>query len=246
MKDYPPETKNDFNTHDLLLEEAISKPDLSIIESKDPSLIGGFKIIYNKEIPIDLKMKTEKGLKDVASFEKIRFKLLSNSINKEDTTTHLKVKLELSWENDLLFHYTNIVDEQEFCNIKNQSNLSINFAQYPNLIKKICENCLNAPDIFICTFTINKDGTSQLYFGKETDFKLVDLLFLEFNHSSDKEIQQHTLYRFAYLKSKLEYKKKAIKAAGDTIFEYNPDVINSILESNDSYHLDIDKYFSHK
>ena len=42
------------------LEDAIPPPDLSSIESKDPSLIDGFKIIYSKEVPLDIKHETGK------------------------------------------------------------------------------------------------------------------------------------------------------------------------------------------
>ena len=242
MKKYPPEQKSEFNSRDLLLEEAISKPDLSSIESNDPSLFGGFKIVYNKQVPLDLKLDTKEGPKEMASYELIRFKLLSDSINKEDIPKH--IKLELSWEGDLLFHYTNIVDEQTFLSIKKTQNLNIDFPQYINLIKKICENCINNPDDFICTFTIQKEGISKLHFAKQTEFKMIDLLSLDFNISSDKVIQEHILYRFAHLKSLLEYKKKALKVAGDVIFACNPDIINPILESNDSYNFDIDKFFN--
>ena len=244
MEEYSHGQKSEFNSRDLLLEEAIPKPDLSSIESKDPSLSDGFKIIYNKEVPIDIKVETNENLKDLASFQLIRFKLLSDAINKEDTPQH--VKLELSWENDLLFHYTNIVDEQTFLDLKKSQNLNIDFPQYINLIKKICENCISSPDDFICTFIIHKDGISKLHFAKETDFKMLDLLTLDFKASSEKVIQQHIFYRFALLKSKVEYKKEAIKVAGDVIFECNPDIINPILESNDSYHLDINKFFNDK
>ena len=231
MKKYPPEQKSQYSSRDLLLEEAISKPDLSSIESNDPSLLGGFKIVYNKEVPLDLKVETKEGLKDMASYELIRFKLLSDSINKEDIPQ--KIKLELSWESDLLFHYTNIVDEKTFLNIKKNQNLNIDFPQYINLIRKMCENCINNPDHFICTFTIKNDGISKLHFVKETEFKNIDLITLEFNNSSDEVIKEHILYRFTYLKTLLDYKKKALKVTGDVIFGCNPDIINPILESND-------------
>ena len=54
------------------------------------------------------------------------------------------------------------------------------------------------------------------------------------------------LYRFAYLKEKLEYDKKALKIAGDVILDCNPDIMNTILDTNDNYKLDINKFFANK
>jgi len=234
----------EYNPPQVDLEDAIDKPDLSTIESKDPSLIDGYKIIFNKEVPLDIKLDTNEGPKDIASFENIGCKLLSDAVNPEGTPT--RVKLELSWESNLTFHYTNIVDEQKFLDMKKKQNLNIDFAQYCNLVTKICDDCIKTPETFIGVFTIRKEGISQLQFIKGSDFKFLELLLLDFQNSSDDIILKHMLYRFAYLKAKLDYNKKAIKAAGDVIMECNPDIINPILENNDNYHLDVNKFFGNK
>lgn len=245
MEEYPPEERNDLNPPEMELEDAITKPDLSNIESKDPSLTDGFKIIYNKEVPLDVKLETKEGPKDLASFEPLRCKLLSDAESKEATPG--RVKVELSWESDLLFHYTSIVDETTFLDMKKKQNLNIEFPEFCNLVEKICEDCIKNPDIFIGVFTINKDdGNAKLQFVKGSDFKFLELLLIEFKKSSDEIIQKDMLYRFAYLKSKLEYNKKVIKIAGDVILECNPDVIQPILENNDNYNLDINKFFGNK
>jgi hypothetical protein len=227
------------------LEDAIIGPDLSNIESKDPSLVDGFNIIYNKEVPLDIKLETEEGPKDIASFESINVKVLSDAVNEKADPT--RVKVELSWESDLLFHYTSIVDEETFVEMKKKQNLNIGFKEYTNLIEKICENCINLPDVYIGTFTIQKDdGVSQLQFVKSSDFKNLELLMLEFKKSSDEIIQKDMLYRFTYLKSKLEYDKKVIKIAGEVIRDCNPDIFDPILESNNNYNIDVNKFFGDK
>ncbi len=103
MEGYPPEERNDLNPPEMELEEAITKPDLSNIESKDPLLTDGFKIIYNKEVPLDVKLETKEGPKDLASFEPLRCKHLFDDESKEAASG--RVKLELIGESNLLFHY---------------------------------------------------------------------------------------------------------------------------------------------
>lgn len=233
-----------FNSPQIELEDAIGKPDLSKVESKDPSLIDGYKIIYNKEIPLDIKIETKDGPKDLASYELIGCKILSDAANPEETPT--RVKFELSWERDLNFHFFNIVDEETFAVIKKKQNLNLEFAQYCNLVTKICDDCLKTPDTYIGEFTIQNDGVSKLLFIKGSDFKYLDLLSLEFTKSPEDMIQKHMLYRFAYLKAKISYYKKAIKTAGDVILDCNPDVVTPMLDNYDNYKLDIDKFFSNK
>ena len=244
MDNYQNEEISDSNSRNIPLEDAISKPDLSSIESKDPSLSGGFKIMYNKEVPLDLKHQTNEGLEDIASLELIRFKILSDAKGEEAPPTG--VKIELSWEKDLLFHYTNIIDEQKFSDMKNEQKFIIDFPEYCNAIQKICDNCINNTDIYIGEFTIGKNGVSELRFIKSTSFKDLDLLFLEFKNSPKEIIRKQMLYKFAYVKSMLEYNKKVIKVAGDTILECNPDIMNPILDNNDKFNLDINKFFYDK
>jgi len=244
MNNYQNEEISDLNSKNIPLEDAISKPDLSNIESKDPSLSDGFKIIYNKEVPLDLKHQTNEGIEDIASLELIRFKILSDSKDKEAPPT--RIKIELSWEKDLLFHYTSIIDEQKFSDMKNEQKFIIDFPEYCNAIQKICDSCINNTDIYIGEFTIGKNGVSELIFIKSTPFKDLELLYLEFKNSPKEIIRKQMLYKFAYVKSMLEYNKKVIKVAGDTILECNPDIMNPILDNNDKYHIDINKFFYDK
>ena len=189
---YPPdEMSSDFKRPQIELEDAIPKPNLSSVESKDPSLEGGFKVIYNKEVPLDIKIESNEGTKDLASFEPIRCKLLSDAINQEGIPT--RVKLEISWESDLHFHYTNIVDEQTFLDMKKKQDIKIDFPQYCNLIVKICDNCIKIPDTYIGLFTIKEEGTSKLVFIKGSDFKFRELLLLDFKKTPDEIIQKHIL-----------------------------------------------------
>lgn len=241
MEDVYTPQSSENNQSEIELENAIEKPNLSSIESKDPSLTDGFKIIYNKEVPIDIKLETKEGRKDLASYEFIRFKLLSDSVNKE--TGPKRVKLELTNENDLLFHYTNIIDEKAFLKMKQQQNLTIEFSEYCDLVQKICENCINFPDTYICVFIIHKEGISKLQFVKGSEFKFLELLMLEFKCSSDEIIQKQMVYRFALLKSKLDYNKKCIQATGDVILNINPDILQPILDESENYKMNINKFF---
>ena len=80
-------------------------------------------------------------------------------------------------------------------------------------------------------------------FLKNSDFKFLELLLLEFERSSEEVINKQIIYRFTILKSKLDYEKKCIKKVGDIIVGKNPDILQPILENNDKYNLNVYKYF---
>ena len=115
--------------------------DFSAIEELDPSLSEGHRLVYDREVPFELRLEDNNGPQEVASFEAIRAKLL---IMGEDGLPS-QVRIELSCENDLFFHFTNEVDEDSFKQMQDSQKLCINFKDYSNLTKKLFNNCINEP-----------------------------------------------------------------------------------------------------
>lgn len=224
---------------------AINEPNLSVLNEQDPSISDSFKIIYNKKVPMEIKLKNKNKEKDLASFEPINCKLLidnnNDNINGNNKPNHIKI--ELSSVNDIYFHFTNIIDENKFKKIKKEQNLNLNFSEFCKLLEKLCENCRTSPDQYICFFLLNKQGNSTLQFIKNSDIKFVELLLLEFNISPDDVIKKQINYRFFYLKSKLDYQKKCIELVGDFILKKNPDILPLILRVNDKYNFNVYKFF---
>ncbi len=77
--------------------------DFSGIEELDPSLAEGHRLVYDREVPFELRLEDTNGPQEVASFEAIRSKIL---ILGEDVNPS-QIRIELSCENDLFFHFTN-------------------------------------------------------------------------------------------------------------------------------------------
>jgi len=77
--------------------------DFSQIEELDPSLSEGHRLAYDREVPLELRLEDSNGPQEVASFEAIRAKILIMG----DETNPTQIRVELSCENDLFFHFTN-------------------------------------------------------------------------------------------------------------------------------------------
>jgi len=62
-----------------------------------------------------------------------------------DDTNPTQIRVELSCENDLFFHFTHEIDEESFKYIQENQKLCVGFKDYPNLNKKLFNNCINEP-----------------------------------------------------------------------------------------------------
>lgn len=76
--------------------------DYTQIEENDPSLSEGHRLVLDREIPFELRLEDNSGPQEVASFESIRAKILVMG----DDNNPNAVRIELSCENDLFFHFT--------------------------------------------------------------------------------------------------------------------------------------------
>jgi hypothetical protein len=95
MKNYREEEKTN--------ESVLGNFDFSAIEELDPSLAEGHRLLYDKEVPFELRLEDTNGPQEVASFEAIRCKILL--MGEDNNPEHIRI--ELSCENDLFFHFTN-------------------------------------------------------------------------------------------------------------------------------------------
>jgi len=84
-------------------ENFLSNLDFTQIEENDPSLSEGHKLLFDREVPFELRVGDETtGPQEVAYFESIRAKVL---IAGEEANPN-QIRVELSCENDLFFHFT--------------------------------------------------------------------------------------------------------------------------------------------
>ena len=87
--------------------------DFTAIEDLDPSLAQGHIVMFDREAPFELRIQDPgQGPQEVGTLEAIRIKVLLR-YGAGQGLIH-EVKVELTSENDLFFHYTHCVDEDKF------------------------------------------------------------------------------------------------------------------------------------
>ena len=229
MKSYIP-TKNSIYNNSKISSisdsgnNILSNFDFTSIYSKDPSLSEGHKLLYNREVPFELRLEDKDGPQEVASFESLGCKVLykgqENNIN--------QIRIELSCENDLFFHFTSDIDEQTFKLMQENQKLTVNFGEFCNLLKRLFNNCINEPQSYISVFIMQKEGTGRLDFIQNIEYKFIELLSIDFVNSPDDTVRKQIGFRYNALRTKMEMMQERIIAINNIIKIKNPSLIHQI------------------
>ena len=201
--------------------------DFSEIDAKDPSLSEGHKLIYNREVPFELRLEDNDGPQEVASFEAIRCKILLGG----EESNPVQIRLELSCENDLFFHFTSDVDMETFKVMKEKQKLEIYFSEYSGLLIKLFNNCIKEPQIYTPVFIMQKEGTAKLNFMQNIEYKSVELLSINFVNSPDDMVKKQITYRYNIIKTKLELSLNRVKSISNIIKVKNPSLLLQIQKA---------------
>ena len=201
--------------------------DFSEIEEKDPSLSEGHRLLYDREVPFELRLEDSNGPQDVASFEAIRAKILLGG----DESNPSQIRIELSCENDLFFHFTSDVDEEVFKTMQDNQKLCINFNDYANLTKKMFNNCINEPQSFLAVFIMQKEGTARLDFIQNIEYKFIELLSVDFVNSPDDTVRKQIAFRYNALRRKLELMQERINTISNIVKVKNPSLLLQIQKA---------------
>ena len=103
--------QNSYMNQSVDSNDVLANFDFREIEEKDPSLSEGHKMLYDREVPFELRLEDSNGPQEVASFEALRCKILLGG----EESNPSQIRLELSCENDLFFHFTSDIDEKTHC-----------------------------------------------------------------------------------------------------------------------------------
>ena len=207
--------------------------DFSEIDAKDPSLSEGHKLLYNREVPFELRLEDNDGPQEVASFESIRCKVLTAG----EENNIIQIRIELSCENDLFFHFTSDIDEETYKIMQENQKLTVNFKEFSNLLKRLFNNCVNEPQSYISVFIMQKEGTGRLDFIQNIEYKFIELLSIDFVNSPDDTVRKQIGYRYNALRTKMEMMQERIVEINNIIKIKNPSLLHQINKTPFKFNL---------
>jgi len=168
-----------------------------LIEEMDPSILDGYQIVYDREVPFELRPMVSKD--DVGALEGIKVKVLTSG--EENTVTAMRV--ELTSEADLFFHYTCVVNHLGFAQLRDDQRLMCEFREFIVTLLKMLNRCIREPQTYLAVLLLGSDGNATLDFIQNLEYKFVNLLSLPFRESADATVRQHISYRYNAVRSRL-------------------------------------------
>lgn len=150
---------------------------------------------------------------------RVKILLQGNENSPED------VKLELTSENDLFFHYNHHCEEEGFKTVQEQQKLMVEFADYTNVLIRMLNSCIKEPHSHIAVFIMKPDGHARLDFIQNMEYKFVELLSVNFNRSSDEMVQRTISYRYNALKSRLKFMQSRLQEVNQIVKVKNPSLL---------------------
>lgn len=167
-----------------------------LIEEMDPSVQDGGRIIYDREVPIELKSLDGD---DDGVMEGLKMKIVVLGDDHSPST----VRLEISSEAELFFHYTCIINAQGYLQLREDQKLMCEFREFPLTLAKMFNQTIREPNTFVAVLLLGRDGNSTLQLLQNLEFKFVELLALPLRESPEALIRSHITYRYNAMRSRL-------------------------------------------
>jgi len=195
------------------------------VEERDPSLNEGHTVLYDREVPFELRSEEAVGGggtgEMVGCMEAIKVKILLLG----DAQTVSQIRVELSSENDLFFHFTHNMNPELYRVVQEQQKLVINFAEYPNVLIKMLNSCIRDSSSHLGVLIMQSGGTARMDFIQNMEYKFIELLSLEYGPSTEEMVRQQITYRYLMLKSRMGVLQERLKDVNALVKIKNPSLL---------------------
>ena len=203
--------------------------EMGAVDEMDPSLAEGHRIIYDREVPFELRIQ-EAGQtpQEVGTLEAIKVKVLV--LGEDSSPQHIKV--ELTSENDLFFYYLHSIDESIFAEMQESQKLMIDFSEYSSVLMRMLNSCIKEPQCFLAVFIMQRDGQGRLDFIQNIEYKFIELLSLDFMAGEEELVRQQITYRYNAVKSKLALMQARLSDISSLVKVKNPSLLLQIQQKH--------------
>ena len=168
----------------------------------------------------------------VGTLEAIKVKILIMG----EEQNPLTLRIELTSENDLFFHFNHNLDEHGFRQVQDHQKLMVDFPEYPNVLIRMLNNCIKEPHSHLAVFVIEREGLARLDFIQNMEYKFVELLSCNFIASPEDVIRSHICFRYNTLKSRLALVQARLQDIESLIKVKNPSLLLQLSKAPPSRH----------
>ena len=203
-------------------DEALHSFDFSTIDDMDPSLAGGHRAIYEREVPFELRVQQAADTpQEVGTLEAVKVKILLLG----DQASPAAIRVELTSENDLFFNYTHTLDPEGFRQVQEAQKLMVEFSEYPSVLTRMLDTCIREPHSHLAVFVMQRGGKGHLDFIQNMEYKFVELLSCSFSASDDETVRQSIAFRYNAVKSRLALMQARLQDINALVKIKNPSLL---------------------
>jgi hypothetical protein len=198
-------------------------------DETDPSLASNYRLAFAMDAPFELRTQdTAEGPQQVGTLEALSVKVL---VQGSDSDLQA-VRVELSSETDLFFHYSCTLLEHEFVLTLGET-LGVDFPEVPNLLKRMLLAVSRDPQTQMAVFVVesNSKRLGRLDFIQSSEERFDELLSLPFLPTSEAVVQSMVRFRYNELKTKLALATARLQEVG-TVAKAHPEVIQKLAVKN--------------
>eukprot|EP01071_Lankesteria_metandrocarpae_P003739 Lankesteria_metandrocarpae@DN3157_c0_g1_i1.p1 len=200
-----------------------------IDDSGDPSLEEGHTVVYDSECPVELRFQESPSApQEMGTVESVRFRVLARG----EGTGSAHVRVELTSDSDLFFHYFHAVNHGSFNELQEQQKILSSFDDYPSLIGKMVNSCVKDPQSFLAVFIMDRNGEARLDFVQNLEYKFVELLSLEFLHTPEDSIRRCISFRHNLIKSQLCFMQARLQDVNAILRVKNPSLLMQLQKAS--------------
>lgn len=209
------------------------------LAQQDPSTADGSRVIYEREVPVELRYPTSttpgsfdsetQESSHVGVIEAVKVKILV--FGEEGHVEGLK--LELMSEKDLFFHYVHKCTEADFPTVQEEQKLMIEFSDYSNVLMRMLNHCIKQPQGHLAVLVLNDaQSIDRLEFIQNMEYKFVELLSCQVAKSSEEVIQKTITYRYNAMKTRLSMMNHRLQEVNDLVKLKNPSLLMQLQKSS--------------
>lgn len=216
--------------NDKALEASLqSSMGLHELEEVDPSLADGHRIFYEREVPFELRSaQGNEEPREVGALEAIRVKILA--LGDEGAFTGLRV--ELTSESNLFFHYVHELDIAGFKKLQQGQNLMVDFAEYPSVMVRNLDNCIKQPHSHLAVLVMKRDGSARLDFIQNMEYKFVELLSIDLKASGEDVVREQISYRYNAMKNRMALMQARLADVNALVKIKNPSLLLQLKKAS--------------
>ncbi|GIL85345.1 hypothetical protein Vretimale_10653 [Volvox reticuliferus] len=175
--------------------------DYAALEQLDPSLVDGFQLFYEREVPFELRSAVTLDLPtEVGALEGVRVRILRQMDGEQVKT----IRVELCSESNLFFLYVHELNEQTFKEVQLLQRLMVEFHDYPTVLMRMLNQAIREPHAYMAVFIMYPTGEARLDFIQNMEYKFVELLSCKFVAAAEDLVRLQVSYRYNMVRARLQ------------------------------------------